>query len=545
MMNTPLLLTSFMQYAARYFPIKEIVSVYSTGTFRYTYADWYKRTCQLAGALHSLGIKKGDRVASFSLNNHRHMELYFGVPCMGAVLHTLNIRLSAENLVYIINHAEDRVLFIDEDVYFLLEPLKDQLKTIEKYVILSQSGVMPQTTLSPVVLYDDLIRDFPETFDFPTDRDENEPCMICYTSATTGDPKGVVYSHRGLVMHSFATGVTLGVQETDCALHIVPMFHANAWGAPFACTMRGLKQVLPGRQILDMAALCRIIAEEKVTFSCGVPTIWIMLHNYLESGGVHDFSSIRYLFSGGSAMPRHLIESYEKKYGVLMAQGYGATETSPVVTLSLPKSYMETMNFDEKIDIRATAGMPIPGLDVRLVNMETGKEVQMDGSEMGEILVRGPWIASEYYKDSRQTALSFRDGWFHTGDIGTMSKEGYISLVDRTKDLIKSAGEWISSIDLENVIMGFSKVLEAAVISLPDDKWQERPLACVVPQPDAADNITKEEIQAYLKDKVAKWWIPDEIVFMKELPKTSVGKFDKKKLRETVIPDILKKRGKA
>ena len=403
---------------------------------------------------------------------------------------------------------------------------------------------MPQTTLSPVVLYDDLIKDFPETFDFPTDRDENEPCMICYTSATTGDPKGVVYSHRGLVMHSFATGVTLGIQETDCALHIVPMFHANAWGAPFACTMRGLKQVLPGRQILDMAMLCRIIAEEKVTFSCGVPTIWIMLHNYLESGGTHDFSSIRYLFSGGSAMPRHLIESYEKKYSVLMAQGYGATETSPVVTLSLPKSYMDNMSVDEKIDVRATAGMPIPGLDVRLVSIETGKDVQMDGREMGEILVRGPWIASEYYKDPGQTALSFRDGWFHTGDIGTMSKEGYISLVDRTKDLIKSAGEWISSIDLENVIMGFSKVLEAAVISLPDDKWQERPLACVVPQPDAADNITQEEIQTYLKDKVAKWWIPDEIVFMKELPKTSVGKFDKKKLRETVIPDILKKRGK-
>ncbi len=545
MMNYPLLLTNFMQHAARYYPTKEIVSVYATGTFRYTYADWYKRTSQLAGALRSLGIKKGDRVASFSLNNHRHMELYFGVPCMGAVLHTLNIRLSAENLVYIINHAEDRILFIDEDVYFLIEPFKDQLKTIEKYVIMSQSGVMPPTTLSPVVLYDDLIKDFPETYDFPVDRDENEPCLICYTSATTGDPKGVVYSHRGLVLHSFATGVALGVQEKDCALHIVPMFHANAWGAPFACTMRGMKQVLPGRQILDMAALCRIIAEEKVTFSCGVPTIWIMLHNYLESGGAHDFSSIRYLFSGGSAMPRHLIESYEKKYGVIMAQGYGATETSPVVTLSIPKSYMETLSVDEKIDIRATAGMPIPGLDVKLVNTETGKEVRMDGKEMGEILVRGPWIASEYYKDPKQSAITFRDGWFHTGDIGTMNKEGYISLVDRTKDLIKSAGEWISSIDLENAIMGFSKVLEAAVISLPDDKWQERPLACVVPQPDAAKTITKEEIQDYLKDKVAKWWIPDEIVFMQEIPKTSVGKFNKKKLRETIIPDILKKRGKA
>jgi fatty-acyl-CoA synthase len=545
MMNYPLLLTNFMQHAATYFPTKEIVSVYATGTFRYTYADWYKRVSQLAGALRSLGIKKGDRVASFSLNNHRHMELYFGVPCMGAVLHTLNIRLSAENLVYIINHAADRILFIDEDVYFLIEPFKDQLKTIEKYVIMSQSGVMPQTTLSPVVLYDDLIKDFPESYDFPVDRDENDSCLICYTSATTGDPKGVVYSHRGLVLHSFATGIALGIQEKDCALHIVPMFHANAWGVPFACTMCGMKQVLPGRQILAMAALCKIIAEEKVTFSCGVPTIWIMLHSYLEGGGAHDFSFVNQFFSGGSAMPRHLIESFEKKYGLIMSQGYGATETSPVVTLSVPKSYMETLSVDEKIDVRATAGMPIPGLDVQLINMETGKEVRMDGKEMGEILVRGPWIASEYYKDPKQSAVTFKDGWFHTGDIGTINKEGYISLVDRTKDLIKSAGEWISSIDLENAIMGFPKVLEAAVISLPDDKWQERPLACVVPQPDAVKTITKEEIQDYLKDKVAKWWIPEEIVFMQELPKTSVGKFNKKKLRETVIPDILKKRGKA
>ena len=545
MMNYPLLLTNFMQHAAKYYPGKEIVSVYATGTFRYTYADWYKRTSQLAGALRSLGIKKGDRVASFSLNNHRHMELYFGVPCMGAVLHTLNIRLSAENLVYIINHAEDRILFIDEDVYFLIEPLKDQLKTIEKYVIMSQTGVMPPTTLSPIVLYDDLIKNFPENYDFPVDRNENEPCLICYTSATTGDPKGVVYSHRGLVLHSFSTGVALGIQEKDCALHIVPMFHANAWGVPFACTMSGMKQVLPGRQILDMAALCRIIAEEKVAFSCGVPTIWIMLHNYLENGGGHDFSSVRNFFSGGSAMPRHLIESFEKKYGIILSQGYGSTETSPVVTLSIPKSYMETLSVDEKIDIRATAGLPIPGLDVKLVSIETGKEVRMDGKEMGEVLVRGPWIASEYYKDPQQSAITFRDGWFHTGDIGTINEEGYIALVDRTKDLIKSAGEWISSIDLENVIMGFSKVLEAAVIAMPDDKWQERPLACIVPKPDALQTITKEEIKDYLKDKVAKWWIPDEIVFLADIPKTSVGKFNKKKLRETIIPDMLNKRGKS
>ncbi len=534
-----------MQHAAKYYPGKEIVSVYTTGTFRYTYADWYKRTCQLAGALRAFGIQKGDRVASFSLNNHRHLELYFGVPCMGAVLHTLNIRLSVEHLVYIINHAEDRILFIDEDVYFLIEPFKDQLKTVELYVILSQSGVMPQTTLSPVVLYDDWIKGYPEVYDFPVDRDENDPCLICYTSATTGDPKGVVYSHRGLVTHSFTTGLVMGIQEKDCALHIVPMFHANAWGAPFVCTLCGMKQVLPGRQILDMASLCRIIAEEKVTFSCGVPTIWIMLHNYLEQGGAHDFSSVDNFFSGGSALPRHLIESFEKKYGVILSQGYGATETSPVVTLSIPKSYMQTLSTDEKIDIRTTAGLPVPGLDVKLISLETGKEALMDGRDMGEILVRGPWIAGEYYKNPQQSAVTFKDGWFHTGDIGIMNPEGYLTLVDRTKDLIKSAGEWISSIDLENAIMGFSGVLEAAVISLPDVKWQERPLACVVLRPESVGAVTREDIQAYLKDKVAKWWIPDEIVFLQELPKTSVGKFDKKKLRATVLPEVLKKKEKA
>ena len=541
MMDYPLLLTNFMQHAARYYPSKEIVSVYTTGTFRYTYADWYRRTSQLAGALSAFGIHKGDRVASFSLNNHRHLELYFGVPCMGAVLHTLNIRLSVEHLVYIINHAQDRILFIDEDVYFLIEPFKDQLKTVELYVILSQSGVMPQTTLSPVVLYDDWIKDYPEDYDFPMDRDENDPCLICYTSATTGDPKGVVYSHRGLVTHSLTTGLVMGIREKDCALHIVPMFHANAWGVPFVCTLCGMKQVLPGRQILDMAALCRTITEEKVTFSCGVPTIWIMLHNYLEQGGAHDFSSVINFFSGGSALPRYLIESFEKKYGVILSQGYGATETSPVVTLSIPKSYMQTLSADEKIDIRTTAGMPVPMLDVKLISLETGKEARMDGRDMGEILVRGPWIAGEYYKNPQQSAIIFKDGWFHTGDIGTINPEGYITLVDRTKDLIKSAGEWISSIDLENAIMEFSGVLEAAVISLPDAKWQERPLACVVLRPESANTVTREDIQAYLKDKVAKWWIPEEIVFLPELPKTSVGKFDKKKLRATVLPEVLKK----
>jgi fatty-acyl-CoA synthase len=534
MMKYPLLLTDFMLRAARYFPKKEIVSVYPSGTFRYNYGDWFRRVCRLANALESRGIKKGDRVASFALNNHRHLELYFGVPGMGAVLHTLNIRLSQEHLVYIINHAEDRIVFLDEDVFFLLEPVAEKLKTVELYVIMSQTGVMPKTKLTPVVLYDDFIKDFPDEYEFSMDRDENDPCLICYTSATTGDPKGVVYSHRGLVLHSYAVGITLGSRESDCAMHIVPMFHANAWGAPFVCTMQGMKQVLPGRQILDMKALCKIISDEKVTFSCGVPTIWMMLYQYLEGGGEHDFSSVRNFYSGGSAIPSHLVEAFEKKYGVEFGQGYGSTETSPLVTMTQIKSYMQEYSADEKIKLKSKAGVPVPGLEVKLLTTE-GKEARMNGEDMGEICVRGPWIADEYYRDPETSARIFKDGWFHTGDIGIMDGEGYISLVDRVKDMIKSAGEWISSIDLENIIMRHPKVLEAAVIGIPHPKWQERPCACVVVRPGQED-LRKEDIIEFLQDKVAKWWLPEEVVFLKEIPKTSVGKFSKKELRKTVFP---------
>ncbi|HDP79941.1 MAG TPA: fatty-acid--CoA ligase, partial [Spirochaetes bacterium] len=508
--------------------------------FTYNYGEWYKRCCRLAHALGSLGVKKGDRVASFALNNQRHLELYFGVPSMGAVLHTTNIRLSQEHLAYIINHAEDKVLFIDEDVYFLIEPIKDQLKTVKHYVIMSQSGKMPQTSLSPVVLYDDLIKDFPDTYDFPFDRDENDPALICYTSATTGDPKGVVYSHRALVLHSYAAGVTLGAMESDCVMHVVPMFHANAWGAPFLSTGLGCKQVLPGRQILDMKALCKIISDEKVTFTCGVPTIWMMLHKYLEDGGEHDFSSLRAVFSGGSAMPRHLMDTMSKKFGFTIVQAYGMTETTPLATAAIPKSYMMDLPDEKILDVKTTAGLLALGLEMKVENLETGKEVKPDGKEMGEVCLKGPWIADEYYKDPERSKQTFRDGWLHTGDIATMDEEGYISLVDRTKDLIKSAGEWISSVDLENEIMAHPKVMEAAVIGMPHEKWQERPLACVVPLPDHEGKITKDEIIDFLKERVAKWWVPDEVVFIKEIPKTSVGKFDKKVLRKTVLPGLAK-----
>jgi fatty-acyl-CoA synthase len=524
-----------MTHAAKYFSKKEIVSVYADQVFRYNYGDWYRRTCQLAHALDSLGIKRGDRVASFALNNHRHLELYFGAPGQGAVLHTLNVRLPHEHLIYIVDHAGDKVLFVEEDVIPLMEPVADKFKTVKHFVIMSQSGTMPETKMKPVVLYDDLIKDFPETYDWPLDRDEKEPALICYTSATTGDPKGVLYSHRGLVLHSMVVATSLGALEGDSALHIVPMFHANAWGAPFICTMLGMKQVLPGRQILDMKALCDIISKERVTFSCGVPTIWMMLYNYLEAGGEHDFSSVRAIYSGGSAMPPHIMKTMEEKYGLVMAQGYGATETSPVVSLSTPKSYMEGWSLEDSIKVRATCGHAVPGIEIKLVNSD-GEEVRWDGKEMGDILIRGPWVASEYYKDRKQSKKTFKDGWLHIGDIGTIAEEGYVRMVDRGRDLIKSAGEWISSVDLENVIMEHPKIFEAAVIGIPDKKWQERPCACVVAMPGQEESLTIDEIKEFLAAKVARWWIPDEIVFLKEIPKTSVGKFSKKDLRKTVFP---------
>jgi len=532
MMDYPLLLRTFLLRAARYFPRKEIMSVYPNEVFRYTYADYFRRTRQLANALTSLGVGRGDRIASVALNTHRHLELYFGVPCMGAVLHTANFRLPSHHLAYVLNHAEDRVLFVEEDLLFFVEAIKDQLKTVEHFVILSQSGKMPATSLSPVVLYDDWISAFPDNYDFPDDLSEEDPALLCYTSATTGDPKGVVYSHRGIVLHSYAVGITLRVAEQDCVLHIVPMFHANAWGAPFGAVALGCKQVLPGREVINMESLCRIIAQEKVSFTAGVPTIWLLLLQYLENGGAHDFSSLKSIFSGGAPCPRQLMETLNDKYGFPILQAYGMTETSPLALAAIPKSTMADWPSGRLYDVRTTAGLLAPGLEMKIVN-ERGAEVKPDGAEMGEILLRGPWIAKEYYKDPERSQPFFAGGWLHTGDVGTIDEEGYVRLVDRTKDLVKSGGEWISSVDLENAIMAHPGVLEAAVIGVPHPKWQERPLGCVVAKPGVT--LSEDELKTFLQGKVkAGWWIPDRFVFLDAIPKTSVGKFSKKELREMV-----------
>lgn len=538
MMNYPLLLRSFLLRAARYFPKKEIVSVFPSEVFRYNYDAFFRRTCRLAHALTDLEIKRGDHVASICLNTHRHLELYFGVPCVGAALHTVNFRLPLQHLVYVLNHAEDKVLFVDEEFVFLVEMIKDQLQTVRHFVILTHKAELPPTTLSPVHHYDDWIAAYPEDYDFPDDLSEWDPALICYTSATTGDPKGVVYTHRGITLHSFAVGVTLGVSEADCVLHVVPMFHANAWGAPFGAVGLGCKQVLPGREVINMETLCRTIADEGVTFTAGVPTIWMMLYQYLENGGWHDFSSLRAVYSGGAPCPAYLMEGLNEKYAFPIISAYGMTETSPLALAAVPKSTMKDWPKEKLYDVKMSAGLLAPGLEMKIVNPE-GREVKADGKEWGEILLRGPWVAGEYYHDPERTKPAFTNGWFHTGDVATIDEEGYVRLVDRTKDLIKSGGEWISSVDLENAIMGHPAVQEAAVIALHHPKWQERPLGCVVLWPGAA--VTAEELRDFLKEKVkASWWIPDHFVFLDQIPKTSVGKFSKKELREMVADGRIK-----
>jgi fatty-acyl-CoA synthase len=538
MMDYPLLLRTFLLRSAKYFPKKEIVSVFPECVHRYTYADYYKRVCQLAHALKSLGIKRGDRVASVALNDHRHLELYFGVPCFGAVLHTVNFRLPMNHLVHIINHAEDQVIFVDEDLLVFIEMIKDQLKTVKHIVVLSHTGKKPVSGIENLIMYDELIAQFPEAYDFPEDLSERDPAMICYTSATTGDPKGVVYSHRAILLHTYAVAVTFGASEADCILHIVPMFHANAWCGPFAAVGAGCKQVLPGREVINMEKLCHTIAEEKVTFTAGVPTIWMLLYDYLEKGGWHDFSSLKTIASGGAAIPRQLLIDLNEKYNFPIKQAYGATETTPLATAAIPKSYMADWPAEKLYDVKMSIGIIALGLEMKIVG-DSGAEVKMDGKEWGEVCLRGPWIADEYYKDPVRSKETFIDGWYHTGDIGTIDEEGYVRLVDRKKDLLKSAGEWISSVDLENLIMAHPKVMEAAIIGVPHPKWQERPLACVVVTP--GQSLSADELKDFLKDKVkAAFWIPDEIIFLKEMPKTSVGKFNKRELRKLYADSQLK-----
>ncbi|AQQ52085.1 long-chain fatty acid--CoA ligase [Planococcus lenghuensis] len=530
MMQAPLLLSSFVKRAEQYFPEKLIISRTGEQTHRIPYRDFAKRTRQLANALTKLGMRRGTKVGTFGWNHHRHLEAYFGVPGAGAVLHMINIRLSPEHILYVINHAEDEILLVDRDLLPLIERIAPQLKTVKHIVVMKDGTDLPTTGLKNIHSYEALVTAELDDYVFPEDLDENAPAGMCYTSATTGNPKGVVYSHRGIVLHSLALGMadSMGLSERDIALSVVPMFHANAWGLPFAGVLFGTTQVLPGPGFTP-ALLLDLIEQEKVTLTAGVPTIWLGVLKELETNP-RDLSSLRMIICGGSASPKGLIRAFEEKYNIPFLTGYGMTETTPLVSLAVLTSANEEASGDERIDLRSLAGLPMPGLEVRIVN-ENGI-VPWDGQTMGELNVKGPWIADEYYRDDR-TAEAFRDGWLYTGDIAVMTPDGYIKLMDRTKDLIKSGGEWISSVDLENALMTHEAVFEAAVVAVPHEKWQERPLACVVLKEgyEETDEM-KAELLQYLENQFAKWWVPDDVVFLKEVPKTSVGKFLKAALRK-------------
>ena len=525
MMDYPLTLTLLLERARRLFPRKEVISRTAGGMHHYTYADLYRRVCRLGNALRTLGVQHGDRVASFAWNSYRHLELYLGIPSAGAVLHTLNIRLFPEQISFIVNHAEDAVIFVDDTLLPALEPLAAQFPSVRAYVVMGD-GPLPATGLRSVYRYEELLDDASESFAFPR-LDEHDAAGICYTSGTTGNPKGVVYSHRALVLQSFAQTATdaFALCEADVVCPVVPMFHANAWGLPFTATMVGATQVYPGPQPTPKDIL-ELIDRFHVTVTGGVPTVLVGLLGALEERR-YDLSSLRAVPCGGSAVPESLIERFDQ-LGVRVLQAWGMTETAPLATLSQPRSSMREWSDAQRRSVRAKQGTPVPGIELRVVD-DAGRELPWDGKSVGELQVRGAWIVGAYYKDPR-SEQAFQDGWFKTGDIATIDADGYVQITDRAKDVIKSGGEWISSVELENAIMAHPGVLEAAVIGLPHERWQERPLACVVVKP--GQTVTKDSVIAHLASRMAKWSLPEDIVFIDALPKTSVGKIAKRELRD-------------
>lgn len=532
MMNTPLTMSVLMDRGPALAPDNEIVSKMRDKTHRYTYADMGKRARQLANALTKLGVKQGDRVATLAWNGYRHLEIYYAVPCMGAVLHTLNLRLSTTDLEYIVNHAEDLVVCVDDDLLPLLEKLAGKIPTVKHIIVMNNTGNQPSAALASSAAihdYEELIAGEPTAFTWP-EIDENAPMGLCYTSGTTGHPKGVMYTHRSNYIHTITGGLPdlLGLKRDDVVMAVVPMFHANAWGLPYIAVMLGLKQVFPG-PTMDGPSVCQLIQDEKVTFTGGVPTIWMGVINELsQNRSKYDLSSLKSMICGGSAPPRAMIDWFESNLGIEFIQAWGMTETSPLGTVCRLKPNMKSWPREKQLDVKQRAGIYAPGLQIRIAD-DAGNEVAHDGTAMGRLLIRGPWIASTYFKQD-PTPDKFPDGWLDTGDVATIDSEGYMAIADRSKDLVKSGGEWISSVDLENAIMAIPGVAEAAVIAVAHPKWDERPLACVVKKPGV--ELTKEQIYEHLLKSFAKWWMPDEILFIETVPKTSVGKFDKKVLRE-------------
>jgi fatty-acyl-CoA synthase len=506
------------------------------GVQRISHAALAERVDRLARVLRELGVEQGDRVASFAWNNQRHMELYMAAPCTGAVLHTLNVRLFEEQLTYIVNHAEDGVIFVDDSLVPVLEKLAPTFETVRHYVIMGDgdAGSLPNA-----LRYEELLDEAGAgPFEYP-ELDERQAAALCYTSGTTGNPKGVLYSHRSISMHSSMTLMTdgNGLSRRDRVLAVVPMFHANAWGLPYGTALAGADLILPDR-FLGAEPLAKLIASERPTLMGCVPTIFQDLLRYADEHPQVDLSSLTNAACGGSAVPKQLMKDFEERHGVRIYQAWGMTETSPVATYSRP-SEEDGERDEQHWNDRAKQGRPLPWVELRLIG-DDGREVAWDGESTGEIEVRGPWVASQYFRDPDPE--KFDDGWLRTGDIAAVDEKGYVQITDRSKDVIKSGGEWISSVELENELMSHPGVVEAAVIAKPDPRWAERPLCCVVLS--SEDAASAEDLVEHLRSRVAKWWLPDEFAFIGEIPKTSVGKFDKKVLRSRLEEGSLEGRVK-
>jgi fatty-acyl-CoA synthase len=527
MQDRPLALPHVFHRAEQLFGHKTVVTAGAGGVeTTTTYRELCARVRRLATVLDDLGVSADGRVGTFCWNTARHLELYLAAPCTGRVLHTLNIRLFPEQLVYIANHAEDEVVFVDRSLIPLLAPLADKLETVRTFVVIDDGAdvEIPEGWRD----YEELLAAAePFTAEF-TVEDENSAAAMCYTSGTTGNPKGVVYSHRSAVLHSLATLFAdgLSLAERDVVLPIVPMFHANAWGLPYGVLMAGSSLVMPGQNMTPQA-IVSMLERHKVTITGGVPTIWMGIQPLLAD---HDLSHLRTIICGGSAVPKALSKAYREAIGVPMLQAWGMTETSPIATISTLRGRHDELSEDERDDARARQGFPAPLVELRIVDPETGEPQAWDDVATGEVQAAGPWIAKEYYRGEGGGVQFTEDGWLRTGDVASVDGYGSFRLVDRTKDLIKSGGEWIGSVELENEIMAHPKVAEAAVIAVPHERWVERPLACVVVK--EGETLTAEEVIEFLTPRVAKWWLPDAVEFIDEVPKTSVGKFSKKTLRE-------------
>jgi len=526
MMSLPLMISSLLKHADRYHGDIEIVSRRCEGDIhRYTYSDAHVRSRKLANALKQLGVKQEDRVATLAWNGYRHFELYYAVSGSGAILHTVNPRLFPEQLSWIINHAEDKYVFFDLTFAPLVEALAPHCPTVKGWVALTDRSHMPTLKGVTPICYEDLLAAENDTFEWPS-FDENTAAVLCYTSGTTGNPKGVLYSHRSTILHAYATCLpdVMCLSSRDVVLPVVPMFHVNAWGSPYSCSMVGAKLVFPGPG-LDGASLYELFESEGVTFSAGVPTVWLGLLQHLQKNGLK-FSKPWRSVVGGSALPPALMKAFKDDYGVELSQGWGMTEMSPLGTYNTLKNKHLSLSSDEQFAVRTKAGRVIYGVDLKIVDAD-GKELPRDGKAFGDLLVKGPWIIDRYYRGESSPLV---DGWFPTGDVATLDPDGYIQITDRSKDVIKSGGEWISSIDLENVAIGHPAVQEAAVIGIYHPKWDERPLLIIVKKP--GQEVTRDELLKFYEGKIAKWWMPDDVAFVDQLPHTATGKLLKTKLRE-------------